>query len=247
MNKFSTKAKEILKYYVYTLRDPRTGEVFYVGKGNEDRIFHHGKKLKEDKLKDKKIKEIMMSNHKVIREILHYGLEEKEALAAEASFINFFGKDNLTNIVSGHHTTQKYSVKEFEETFAAEKVKVTHNILVCKINNEWKPGMSENELYDITRGNWKASLEKAKSVDYVFGVYRGVVKSIYKALEWHKIGDKPHPMQPRIKEKYFDQGRIFFIKEESVPKHIIKQYKGKDVNEYVGNTQNPISYILNRK
>lgn len=40
-NEFSQKTKEELKYYVYALIDPRNNKIFYVGKGNSNRIFSH--------------------------------------------------------------------------------------------------------------------------------------------------------------------------------------------------------------
>jgi len=41
MNKFSQKSIEKLKYYVYALKDPSNSEVFYIGKGKDNRIFDH--------------------------------------------------------------------------------------------------------------------------------------------------------------------------------------------------------------
>ena len=38
---FSEETKKELKYYVYRLIDPRTGQTFYVGKGHGDRVFDH--------------------------------------------------------------------------------------------------------------------------------------------------------------------------------------------------------------
>ena len=38
---FSQSVIEQLKYYVFFLRDPRNGQVFYVGKGRGNRIFNH--------------------------------------------------------------------------------------------------------------------------------------------------------------------------------------------------------------
>jgi len=41
MDRFSALAKEHLGWYVYLLRDPRTGETFWIGKGRGDRAFQH--------------------------------------------------------------------------------------------------------------------------------------------------------------------------------------------------------------
>ena len=38
---FSTSIIEKLAYYVYCLIDPRDGNIFYVGKGVGNRVFHH--------------------------------------------------------------------------------------------------------------------------------------------------------------------------------------------------------------
>jgi uncharacterized protein len=38
---FSPFVAEQLRYYVYLLRDPRDGKVFYVGKGVANRVFAH--------------------------------------------------------------------------------------------------------------------------------------------------------------------------------------------------------------
>ncbi len=38
---FSQKTQEELKYYVYTLIDPRDNKIFYVGKGKGNRVFYH--------------------------------------------------------------------------------------------------------------------------------------------------------------------------------------------------------------
>jgi hypothetical protein len=64
---FDNIVKEKLGYYVYRLIDPRNGETFYVGKGKNDRIFHHVKgALEFDKDEDEITEKI-----KTIREIIN--------------------------------------------------------------------------------------------------------------------------------------------------------------------------------
>ena len=43
MDKFAPEVIERLKWYVYRLVDPRSGETFYVGKGKGNRVFQHAK------------------------------------------------------------------------------------------------------------------------------------------------------------------------------------------------------------
>jgi uncharacterized protein len=41
MNEFPQSVIEKIGHYVYTLTDPRTRKVFYVGKGQGNRVFAH--------------------------------------------------------------------------------------------------------------------------------------------------------------------------------------------------------------
>jgi hypothetical protein len=75
INKFSQKSIEKLKYYVYALKDPSNNEVFYIGKGKDNRIFDHVvEDINLDKAKIAKILEIQSTENDVIREIIHFGL-----------------------------------------------------------------------------------------------------------------------------------------------------------------------------
>ena len=40
-NKSSPEVESKLQYYVYALVDPRTDQIFYVGKGAGNRVFQH--------------------------------------------------------------------------------------------------------------------------------------------------------------------------------------------------------------
>ena len=41
IKEYSKKVQEAIGYYVYVLVDPRTKQVFYVGKGKGNRVFDH--------------------------------------------------------------------------------------------------------------------------------------------------------------------------------------------------------------
>ena len=38
---FNSEIIKKMKYYVYLLSDPKTGEIFYIGKGQGNRVFSH--------------------------------------------------------------------------------------------------------------------------------------------------------------------------------------------------------------
>ena len=55
MDSFSTKTlnylrKTVNKYYVYRLIDPRTLHTFYIGKGCDNRVFSHAKKVQSEEI-----------------------------------------------------------------------------------------------------------------------------------------------------------------------------------------------------
>jgi len=47
MNSFSNKTLEEIGSYVYALFDPIKHEVFYIGKGKQNRVFNHAKLTKD--------------------------------------------------------------------------------------------------------------------------------------------------------------------------------------------------------
>ena len=92
---------ELLPYYVYELRDPRTNEVFYVGKGTKDRLDAHS--AEEENAKAARIQQVEQSGREVLRIIVGRFRTEEEALAVEAVSIKWtYGFANLTNRVHGH-------------------------------------------------------------------------------------------------------------------------------------------------
>ena len=94
------------QFYVYVLIDPRNEEVFYVGKGQEDRIFQHEADVRrgvEFTAKEKKIGEIINSGETVGKVVVGRFDTHKEAHSVEGVLIHWmYGKENLTNIASGH-------------------------------------------------------------------------------------------------------------------------------------------------
>ena len=160
MEKFSEKSLLALgDYYVYGLIDPRDKKLFYIGKGTGNRVFNHEKESKtspvSDKLKLKKITEIIESGYEVEKIIINSNLTEAEAYAAEAALINAFNyvsNIGLTNISSGHHSTEAMTVERFEREYGAEILSesdIKHKILVIKINKLYDRNMTREELLSL--------------------------------------------------------------------------------------------------
>ena len=78
---FSQSVIEKLGFYVYFLQDPRTEEIFYVGKGVENRVFDHLEgAIETDNETEKldKIRAIVDSGNAVKHYIVRHGLPEDE-------------------------------------------------------------------------------------------------------------------------------------------------------------------------
>ena len=227
INGFSEKALGALNgFYVYALVDPRNGKVFYIGKGTGNRVFSHEaesrKSHKTEKKKLQKIREIENDGFGVERLIINWGLSEREAFAAEATLINLLNcmpDVKLANEVAGHHVYESLTVEEFELLYGAVPLKtedIKHSILIIKINKLYRRGMSEAELYDAVRGFWAASLKsiKARKVEYVFGVYNGLIVAVYKPDEWHygyEMIDIPQKDILKAEDYERLKNRIYFI------------------------------------
>ena len=262
LKSFSEKSRESLNgFYVYALIDPRDEKIFYIGKGTGDRVFSHeaesAKVPNSERAKLRKIKEIENSGFAVKRVIVNWGLTEDEAFASEASLINlnkYIPDIQLTNEVSGHHVHEALSVEDFELQYGAIPLKqedIKHSILVIKINKLYRRNMTEDELYDVVRGYWNASLRsiETRKVEYVFGVYNGLIVAVYKPDEWHHIYENiDAPQHDILTEEDYERlkNRVYFI---------CKDYKNIDENgrfylhksildlKASQSSQNPITYL----
>lgn len=263
MNEFSERTLQNInqngKYYVYGLIDPRDGQLFYIGKGTGNRVFQHvvesNKNPESEKNKIKRIREIEYSGNHVKHILIHWGLKEEEAFAAEASLINlinYISDIGLSNIVSGHHTQGCMSVEEVERLFGAEllsKEDFRHKVLIIKINKTYNPNISAEDLYNSVRGIWRANISRVQKVEYVLGVYNNLIVACYKPERWYQLGDDNVEKLPKsmLPEDWTQiKGRVFFECEylselDDVQKFYL--YKSIKKLEYIQKSQNPIIYV----
>lgn len=234
MNKLSQSTIEKLGYYVYLLIDPRTSKPFYVGKGIGNRINHHLLdalvKEPDEKLKIKTILDIQQSGSEVELVILRHGLTEKEAFEVEGAVIDLLRQD-LTNLVSGHHATERGVMKlqDIKIKYEAEVAEFDEPAILITVNKLYKPDMSADDLYKITRSAWKISESKANSIKLVCAVYRGIIREVYVADKWQVHPDR--------------NGRLYF--DGSVaPEAMRSKYLFKSVKQKAKQgAANPIKYV----
>jgi GIY-YIG catalytic domain protein len=255
---FRQKVKEALGYYVYALVDPRNSKIFYIGKGKENRVFQHAKGALEDILEDAlsenapnlkldTIRSIISEGKKVAYYIIRHNLEEKEAYLVESTLIDMltyssFNHDNqLTNLVAGHHQWDEgiKTIEEINVLYDCAKIEVKDGnyILLVNLNQSYnqtkaKGVYKRNDIYESTRKYWKICREKAKQIDYVLGVYKGVVRCVIKVEKYSFV-------EQAEDGTLFSKPRCCF-EGENIPN---SPYMNKDVSDYPFGSGGAIRYI----
>lgn len=238
---FSKNALDAIGHYVYALVDPRNNEIFYVGKGSGTRIYDHAResiaplKAKPSK-KTERIRSIICDRQTVGYYILRHNLTEQEAYIVESTIIDLltYTRFNLnycsmTNIIKGHHQWDD-GIKTFGEIcrlYDCDKIEPVEGerLLLVSLNRTYKPGQAS--LYDCARGNWRLDKKRAAKIDYILGVYKGIVRVVIK-VERHAV----------ITEGK-DAGRSIF--EGSVVED--SPYLNKDVSDYPFGRGGSVTYI----
>lgn len=198
MKAFSPETSAQLKYYVYALVDPRrpakdTRHIFYVGKGKGQRCFQHAKgKIKPvadrpDPKLDRIAKIHDATEADPLIRIIAHGLSNDEALELESILIGLLRTDG--NKVSGHHGDRyNLTAEEAEGRYAnpmSEK-DLGHRVLLVNLNGNPMvgapayPGIVPKDMKRRTLGKWNIGESNARRVEYVAGVYRQLIMTVYK-------------------------------------------------------------------
>lgn len=247
LERFQPDVSAKLKYYVYIYRDPRNGEVFYVGKGKGNRAFIHLQDQSERR-KAIRIAEIRRAGKEPIIEVLTHGLDSEEtALKVEAATIDLLGPNVLTNEVRGHYASE-FGIMDLDQVrsrYDAKDIKIVDRVCLIRINKRFRYGMSPQELYDSTRGIWRINPEPHDPV-FALAVFSGVVQEVYRIAKWFKAGttyysSREDEMGRRLQG--IDAARREFV--GGIAEHQVRRrYRYKSVRKYLpNNSQNPVLYV----
>jgi len=238
-----------LACYVYRLEDPRTNDVFYVGKGKGERILMHLADAHEDDLiktaKLNRIREIEAAGHQVRLIIHRHGLSDEVAYEVEAALIDAY--PNSLNKVDGHNSDARgaMTLQEVVGLHSGERVEIRDAVALINIGREWQRGLpgEEERLYERTRRFWRCNptCHKAK---YAMAVARGIVRQVYSIERWNQVDRRRETLDPTRLVKD-DQSKTH-IRWEFVGRVApeMRRYIGKSVAHYRkrGN-QNPILWV----
>lgn len=244
MDKLPKEVLEKLKYYVYLYSDPRDNKIFYVGKGKNNRVFHHLNEQSE-KEKVKRIQEISNAGLTPKIEILVHGIDDEyTAKKIEASIIDLVEKDNLTNIQSGYESSEfgRMNIEQILSLYSARQIKIStnHKVILIRINKSFRYSLTPIELYDITRSSWKIDPNKHKP-DYAFSVYNSLVQEVYKISAWLPDNSTLNTLQKTMFGQRPDRYEFVGVIAEE---EIRNKYRFRNVGFYFkqGN-QNPVMYV----
>jgi hypothetical protein len=130
------------KWYVYTLIDPRDGSIFYVGKGQRNRMYIHVWSTKKGNPPHKnyklfrRIREIINENLNVLYDKPFSTDIEKEAYEYEYNLIKKIGLEFLCNLFEGygksysgenHWNYGKHLTNEVKEKISKSKIGDFHS------------------------------------------------------------------------------------------------------------------------
>ncbi len=243
MKRFSGRAREQLKHYVYLYVDPRDKKPFYVGKGKGNRVFSH-ETGKGQSAKARKIHELLKLGLTPEKHILRYGLTKAQAFDLESAAIDILGLSQLTNAVRGHDSQKGTwgTAEEIAAMLGGKAAEVRVPGILINVSRAFRAGMSPQELYDATRSAWRIVQSRAENADYAFCVYNKIIREVYTVAAWAPGGTTMRSSDTDGRQKRRPK-RIEFVGQVA-PEVIRRKYIGRSVERYFSKgARNPIHYV----
>lgn len=126
------------------------------------------------------------------------------------------------------------------KNLAELKVDICEPVLLIRISQYFREGISSEELYEVTRGVWVIG-ERRSNVQYALSVANGIVQGVYAVKSWHPAASTPYNTRSLSDVTY--PGRWEFLGEPA-PTAIQEKYLYKSVAHYFKKgSANPIMYL----
>jgi hypothetical protein len=120
-----------------------------------------------------------------------------------------------------------------------QDVRVTEPAILIRIPQLWDPAMSDDELYDATRGYWRVGPRRERA-ELALSIAEGVVREVFTVESWHRAGTTEsrttiHSSAPA------DRWEFVGVIADDTKRY---RYLGRSVRGYfVRGNQNPIRYV----
>jgi len=192
-----------MKWYVYTLSDPRTNEVFYVGKGQRYRMYTHYWLVKRNKVPNgnyqlfRKIRDMIDSGIDISYNQVMHTDDEQIAYEFEKKLITEIGLDFLCNLVDGnggvcsgdkHWNFGKHWSDEVKRKISSSKKGQFHSLQTKnKIKEYWQnnthPMKGKNHTEEARHKMSKNHADFSGAANPFFGKHHSTeIKEYYKKL-----------------------------------------------------------------
>jgi hypothetical protein len=120
---------------------------------------------------------------------------------------------------------------------------ISEDVILIRPTRLFYEGMSQTELYEITRGIWKLADRRDKA-KYAFSIINFEVAGCYRIHSWHKALETNYLIRTDLKTLNQDElkGRFEFLGE--IDREMEDKYFGTSLVEYFskGNA-NPVRYV----
>jgi hypothetical protein len=122
----------------------------------------------------------------------------------------------------------------------SDSIDIVDPVLLIRITQLYRDGMSARELYDATRGVWKVG-SRREGARYALAVHDGVVREVYEITEWLPAGSTEYLAGRVTKDSH--PGRWEFVGNVAPPA-VRSRYLGASVAHYFRRgSQNPVRYV----
>lgn len=194
---FDSLEKEKLAKYVYALRDPRDGKIFYVGQGQGNRVFDHFYEadtcLKKQKMacsKTIRILDIWKNEEDVDWFIVAHGLESG-ADSVETAVLDTLSQSQNGPTLNGNNGP-KSSILMQEDIALLGAIPVNpslqmHQVFIFPVKNGLAQGKS---AYEATRSAWYVKKAYQNLPAYAVGIRDGISIGSFEIKSWQSIGSK---------------------------------------------------------
>lgn len=120
--------------------------------------------------------------------------------------------------------------KEKDWTKKRATIDISEPAILVRINQKYREGLTQEELYKITRGEWVIGERRIKA-KYAFAVYRGIVLQVYEINKWIPFSGQT----PSNRKRWCFEGKVA---EE------LQHYKDGSVKHYFARGEvNPVKNI----
>lgn len=123
-------------------------------------------------------------------------------------------------------------------------IKIDEKVILVRINKMFREGMSDEELYESTRGVWRVG-PRRNEADYAFTLYNGIVREVFFIHQWHPACTMEYKTRVIGAIKQVDITNRWEFEGEVAEERIRNKYIHKSVMHYLPGYggANPIIYV----